>query len=109
IRESPRAPRARETGRDREEGAEWRPRSCVEAAAREAVGEEPGEPAPHRVQLPHVSEIAEALQPWAGRAEHARDLARIEARARKRERSFANREQRDDRGQRRRRGAAEHG
>src|SRR2546422_711416 len=44
-----------------------------------AVEEEQADPRPHRIELPHVAEVAETRQPRAARAEHGQRHARIEA------------------------------
>src|SRR5207237_2183577 len=57
-------------GDDRERrGARVEPGVVAPAAHGEAVGEERGDPRPHRVELPHVTEVSEARQPRAARAE----------------------------------------
>ena len=63
-RASPRRPRRRAAAR----------RSC-------AVGER-GDPGPHRVELPHVAEVAERRQPRAADRENTRAIARADRTAR---------------------------
>ena len=63
--------------------------SATPAAAKLAVGEH-GNPRPHRVELPHVAEIAERRQPRAARREDPPDRVGIEGRGRRDVRTVAH-------------------
>ena len=71
---------------DHGEGDEGR----VGAVRVELVAGEDEEPRPHRVELPHVPEVAERGEADAAVVERASCLARIEHRARERERALAD-------------------
>ena len=66
------------------------------ASREERVAGEDEEPRPHRVQLPHVAEVAERREPHAAVGEHAADLAGVERPPRERVRPFAARRASDE-------------
>ena len=69
-----------------------------------AVAEEDEEPRPHRVQLPHVPEVAEGGETNAAVAQHLPELARVERRTRERVRPLRHEAPRDQAAEHRERG-----
>ena len=78
------------------------------AAQREAGRQEGRDPGPHRVQLPHVAEVAEVREPHGWLRQRRTSLADAEPRRGDRQRAIADRRPRDRGGQHAREASGDH-
>ena len=87
-----RGDQARGAGPDHQEGPQpgGHPGRGARVGQAQAVAEEDREPRPHRVQLPHVAEVAKVGQAHAGVGERAHQVARLERATRERERAVGD-------------------
>src|SRR5262245_44764306 len=74
--------------------------SWITSAQRQTRANHERNPRPHRVQLPHVAEVAEAREPNAAVPKNLADLAPVKSRARQSQRTFPDEKQNQQRSER---------